>query len=125
MAVGTVFTNQGEDWACRCMAQTDTDDARYVGWGTGTTTPAKADTNLQTPAAEARVAGTVSVTGAGAAAKYQNVATLTSASSQTIQEVGNFETSGAGADIVIHCVHAPKALEINDQIIYTITLDPG
>jgi hypothetical protein len=125
MAVGTVFTNQGEDWACRCMAQTDADDGRYVGWGTGSTTPAKADTNLQTPAAEARVAGAVSTTGVGASAKYQNVATLTSASLQTIQEVGNFETSGATADIIIHCVHAAKALDIGDQIVYTITLDPG
>lgn len=36
-------------------------EPKYIGWGTGTATAAKADTGLKTPAAESRVAGTSSV----------------------------------------------------------------
>ena len=121
--MAVVLTNQGEEWACRCMAQTDADDAHFVGWGTGAGTAAKADTGLFTEASEARVVGTVSVQGTGAAAKYQVVGTLTADGAKTITNAGNFEAL-TGANIVVHGDHGGIALALGDRIEYTITIDP-
>lgn len=122
--MATVLTNQGEEWACRCMAQTDTDDGRYIHWGTGAGTAAKTDTDVFTPGSEARVAGTVSVNGSGAAAKYQVVGTLTADGAKTITNAGNFELS-TGANIIVHGDFTGIALALNDQIQFTITIDPS
>jgi len=122
--MATVLTNGGEDWACRCMAQTDTDDAHFIDWGTGAGTAAKTDTDVFTVGGEARAVGTVSVTGSGAAAKYQVVGTMTASAGKTITNAGNFELS-TGANIVVHGDFTGIVLATNDRIEFTITIDPS
>jgi hypothetical protein len=99
-------------------------DGHFVGWGTGGGTAAKGDTTLFTEAAEARAVGSVSTQGSGAAAKYQVVGTITSASAQTITNAGNFTASVAGV-LIVHGDFAGIPLAIGDAIQFTITLDPS
>jgi hypothetical protein len=98
-------------------------DGHFIGWGTGAGTAAKADTTLFTEAAEARAVGTVTTNGSGAAAKYQVVGTITSASAQTITNAGNLTAASAGT-LIVHGDFAGIALAIGDAITFTITLDP-
>ena len=93
---------------------------QHVGWGTGTDAAAAANTALQTPAAEARVSGTktlqtVTVTDD----TYQVVATITSASGQTISEVGLFDASTVG-NMYIRGVFTGVPLANGDSIQFTI-----
>lgn len=92
----------------------------YVGWGTGSTTAAKADTGLQTASAESRTSGTTSsVTTTNSGDTWQNVATITSLSGQTIQEVACFDASTSGT-CFMHATHGAQALLTGDAIQYTI-----
>jgi len=92
----------------------------WVGWGTGATTAAKADTGLQTASSEARVSGTTtSQTTTNTGDTWQNVATITSASAQTIQEVACFDAVSSGT-CFMHATHGAQTLAINDAIQYTI-----
>lgn len=120
-----VLTNRGEQWCAERLAGTNANDGHFVHWGTGAGTAAKGDTNVFTPGSEARVVGVVSVSGAGAAAKYQVVGTLTAAGPKTITNAGNFETGGATADIICHGDHTGIVLAAGDKIEYTITIDPS
>jgi|SRR5919109_3003928 hypothetical protein len=128
--MAVVLTELGEQWAAECMAQTNANDAHFIGWGTGAGTAAKANTDLFTPATEARVAGTVSVTGSGATAKYQVVGTLTADGAKTITNAGNWVGAGSGSPpsgggpLVVKGDHGGIALAENDRIEYTITIDP-
>ena len=90
-----------------------------IGWGTGAGTAAKGDTTLFTEAAEARVAVVASQPTAD---KNQWVATITSASAQTITNAGLFDAAAAG-NLIIHGDHTGIALAIGDKIEYTITLE--
>lgn len=122
--MATVLTNKGEQWACDRMSGVSALDGHFVAWGTGAGTAAKADTTLFTEAAEARVVGTVTTSGTGSAAKYQVTGTMTSASAQTITNAGNFDASTAG-NLIVHGDFTGIALAINDQIAFTITIDPS
>jgi hypothetical protein len=122
--MAAVLTNLGEEWAAGCLAQTNALDGHFGHWGTGAGTAAKGDTALFTAAAEARAAGTVTLTGTLAAAKWQNVFTLTSLSAQTITNAGCFDAVSAG-NLLIHFDHGNIVLAIGDQIQYTVTLDPA
>jgi hypothetical protein len=122
--MATVLTNVGEQWACDRMSGASALDAHFIGWGTGAGTAAKADTTLFTEAAEARVVGVVTTSGTGAAAKYQVVGTITSLSGQTITNAGNLTASTVGT-LVVHGDFAGIALLTNDQIQFTITIDPS
>lgn len=125
--MAVVLTNVGEQWACERMAGTGGGsalDGHYVAWGTGAGTAAKGDTTLSTEAAEARVAGTVSVQGTGASAVYQNVATITAAGTKTITNAGNFTASTSGT-LIIHGDHSGIGVDAGDSITYTLTLNPG
>jgi hypothetical protein len=122
--MATVLLNAGEEYVVDKLTETVQTQPQYIGWGTGAGTAAKADTDLFTPSAEARVAGTVSKQGTGSAAKWQNVATITSASVQTITNAAAFTASSAGT-CVIKGDHTGVALQIGDQITYTFTLDPS
>ena len=94
----------------------------YVGWGTGATAAAAGDTALETAAAEARVAGTqTQETTTVTDDTYQVVATLTSASSQTIREVGILSASTAGT-LLLHANHADTALANGEAIAYTLKI---
>lgn len=122
--LATVLTNLGEQWASDRMSGVSALNGSFIGWGTGAGTAAKADTVLFTEAAEARVSGTVTTNGTGAAAKYQVVGTLTSASVQTITNAGNFTASTAGV-LIVKGDFTGVALAINDQITFTVTIDPS
>jgi hypothetical protein len=125
-----VLTNVGEEFVVDKLAETVQTKPEYVGWGTGAGTAAKADTDVFTAAAEARVQGTTSKTGTGSTAKLQVVATLTSLSGQTITNAGLFTTAGSGSppsggSLIVKGDHSGVALATNDQIQYTFTLDPS
>ena len=122
--MATVLLNAGEEYVVDKLTETVQTKPEYIGWGTGAGTAAKGDTDLFTPAAEARVAAAVSKQGSGSAAKYQAVATLTSASVQTITNAAAFTASTVGT-CVIKGDHTGVALQIGDQITYTFTLDPS
>src|SRR5689334_20009490 len=106
MANGVVLTNNGEEWACERMAGVQgggsnnvaSNAGSHIGWGTGTTTPAKADTALGTESSDpaSRVATSVTVSGSGSSAKYSASATLPSTSTQAITECGLFSASTSG-----------------------------
>jgi hypothetical protein len=106
------------------MAQTNTNDGRYIDWGTGAGTAAKSDTDVFTAGGESRATGTVSVTGSGSTAKYQVVGTMTASGAKTITNAGNFETS-TGTTIIVHGDFSGIALGSGDSIEFTITIDPS
>jgi len=122
--MATVLTNSGEQWVCDALSAVVATTGQYIGWGTGAGTAAKGDTTLFTEASEARVAGTVTTNGTGASAKYQVVGTLTADGSKTITNAGNFPASSGGSPIV-KGDFTGIALALNDQIQFTITLDPS
>lgn len=119
-----VLTNAGEQWMCDRCSGVSALDGHFIGWGTGAGTAAKADTTLFTEASEARAAGTVSTQGSGAAAKYQVQGTITANGTKTITNVGNFDASTVGV-LIVHADFTGIVLNINDQIQFTITLDPS
>lgn len=124
--MASVLTNAGEEWAVDRMAGTNgpPTTATFVGWGTGAGTAAKADTTLFTEASEARVSGTLTKTGSGSTAQYNLVATITANGTKTITNVGNFTASTAGT-LVVHGDFTGQALNPNDSIQFTITIDPS
>lgn len=122
--MAVVLTNAGEEFTVDKLTETVQTKPEYIGWGTGAGTAAKADTDVFTPSAEARVQGTTSKQGTGSTAKLQNVGTMTSGSVQTITNGGLFTATTSGT-LVIHGDHTGVALQIGDQITYTFTLDPS
>lgn len=122
--MATVLTNGGEQWAAERMAGTNANTGQYIDWGTGAGTAAKADTDVFTAGGEARATGTVTVNGTGAAAKYQVVGTMTAGGAKTITNAGNFQQSTL-ANIIVHGDFTGIALALNDQIQFTITIDPS
>jgi len=122
--MATVLTNLGEQWVCDRASGVSALDGHFVGWGTGGGTAAKADTILFTEAAETRAVGIVTTQGAGAAAKYQVVGTITSLSVLAITNAGNFTASWAAVVIVLGDFTGIP-LAIGDAIQFTITLDPS
>lgn len=122
--MATVLTNVGEQFICDYLSAVVATAADYVHWGTGTTAAAKTDTALVTAASEARVQGTKSTNGTGAAAKYQVVGTLTADGAKTITEAGLFTALTAGT-LVIRGDFTGIALALNDRIEFTFTLDPS
>lgn len=124
MTKTTVLTNLGEAWCAGRLAGTETTTGKYLGWGTGEGTSAKADTTLFTEASEARVAATVTVEGTGSSAKYQVEGTLVSESDQLINNAGTFTASAAGT-LVMHMNWDGIDLNTDDSITFTFTIDPG
>jgi hypothetical protein len=94
-------------------------EPNFLGWGTGTTAAALANTALQTPSAEARVTGTSSnVTTNVTNDTYQVVGTITSASTQTISELGQFDAATVG-NMLAHWVFTGIPLNNLDSIQFT------
>jgi hypothetical protein len=125
--VASVLTNAGEDWVCQRLVGVGSlsgVDMHFLAWGTGAGTAAKADTTLFTEASESRVVATISVSGSGAAAKYQAVGTLTAAGAKTITNAGLFSASTSGT-LAVKWDHSGVALAIGEAIQYTVTLDPA
>lgn len=118
--LATVYTQDGEEQ----VTDFTTGDAAapanyYIGWGTGTTPAAKGDSALETPGAEARVIG---VETQPLADKAQWVATITSASTQTISECGLFDAITTG-NLFIHSVFTGIDVNNGDKIEFTVTLE--
>jgi hypothetical protein len=125
-----VLTETGEEWTVDKLNESVQTKAEYVGWGTGATVPTKGGTDISTPATEARVLGTSSKTGSLATAKLQVVATITANGTKTITNAGLFTTAGTGSppsggSLIVWGDHTGVALNANDQIQYTFTLDPA
>lgn len=119
--MANVITNVGKAYAANKISNgNNTSVANFIGWGTGAGTAAVADTALFTEAAEARVAGTQSrVTTTVTNDTAQVVGTLTSASGQTITNVGLFDASTAG-NMVEHSDFTGVPLLAGDSIQFTI-----
>jgi hypothetical protein len=128
--VAVVVTNAGEEYFVDKTNEAVQTKPEYIGWGTGAGTAAKADTDLFTPATEARVLGTTSKVGTGATAKFQVVGTLTADGTKSITNAGLFTAAGSGSPpsggtLVVKGDHASTALLLSDQIQYTWTIDPA
>lgn len=123
--MATIYTTVGEEEVVDIIdgsatAPTDLGTGNnFIGWGTGAGTAAKADTILFTEAAEARVGGTVSQS---TPSTNQWVATITSASGQTITNAGLFNTVTGGV-LVIHGDFTGIVLANGDKIEFTISLE--
>ena len=129
--MANVLTNLGEEWVVDKLMGSGgyTHAGAYVGWGTGAGTAAKADTSLFTestdPGSAARVSGTITKAGSGGStSKWQNVATLSATSTQTITNAGVFSTTGT-ATMFIKGDFTGIALVSGDSIQFTFTLDPA
>lgn len=73
-------------------------EPHFLQWGTGAGAGAAGSTTVSTPAAEARVSGTSSqVTTTQTNDTHQVVGTITSASGQTITNVGVLDAAGTGS----------------------------
>jgi hypothetical protein len=115
-----VFTSAGKAFVTDLVSKNSTAPTNYyIHWGTDGTTANKSNTALGTASAEARVTAVISNPSADIS---QFVATLTSGSTQTIQEAGLFDASTAGT-MVIRGDHAGVAVDNGDKITYTITLE--
>ncbi len=123
--MATVYTDAGEAKVVDIIDGTATSPTdlgtsnNFVGWGTGAGTAAKGDTTLFTEAAESRVGGTVSQPSADI---NQWVATITSASGQTITNAGVFDASTAG-NLIVKGDFTGIVLATNDKIEFTISLE--
>ena len=95
-------------------------EPKYLHWGTGTAAPADSNTGLQTPRAEARVAGMSSVVTTDTTNDtYRVVGTLTSNSAAAITEVGLFDDI-TGGNLFIRATFPAINLEEGDSIQFTI-----
>jgi hypothetical protein len=124
--VADVLTNNGEDWAAQRLAGSGAlsgNAGTHIGIGTSTTGAVKGDTALGTEV-ETRGATTVSVTGSGATAKYQAVATVAITATRAIAECGLFSASGAGT-MFTSSDFAVINLVNGDSLQITITIDPA
>lgn len=122
--MANVLTEEGEAWVAGRMTGDETLTGQYIHWGSGAGTAAKADTGLFTPESEARVAGTVSLTGTGASAKYQNVGTITASGTKTITNAGTFRAS-SGGNVLLKGDFSGIAVDSGDSIQFTFTYDPA
>jgi len=124
MAKVSVVTYVGEEWITDRMVGTSSLTGAWMGWGTGVGIAAKSDTTLFTESSEPRAFGTVSKVSNGATAKYKIEATFTADADKTITNIGNFTASTGGSPLVHSSFDGIVLLE-NDQITFTITLDPA
>ena len=114
--MATVLTSAGEAYIVDRIQATSSLQADKVGWGTGAGTAAKANTTLFTEAAEARVTATISQPTAD---KIRYVATITSASAQTITNAGNFDAT-SGGNLMVKGDFTGIVLANGDKIEFTI-----
>jgi len=125
MAQGQVFTQGGKDLAVnqldRNTAVAGASVTYFLAWGAGGTTPAVADTALETENAEARVAIDAGDMSQPLTDQVQWTETMTATGTRTVQEVGILSASTAGT-LYAHIVHGSLALESGDTVDYTIRL---
>lgn len=113
-----IYTDAGEDLTADIMDGTSSVPTWKAAWGTGAGTAAKGDTTLFTEAAEARVNTTQSQP---ASNQNQFLATITSASAQTITNAGVFDAASAG-NVMLHSDFGGIVLANGDKIEFTFQL---
>jgi hypothetical protein len=114
-----VLTTAGKGYITSVLASSN---AKYVAWGTGTTTAAAADTTIESESAETRVSGTQSQqTTTTTNDTYRVVAQITSASGQTIGNAGVLTASSSGT-LVLHSNFTGVPLVSGDAITFTFNL---
>ena len=119
-----LITNAGHAIVTNRIKNGDTGatEPNFLAWGTGATAEAAGDTALETPAAEARVAGTSSrVTTAETDDTYEVTGTITSGSTQTISEVGLFDAS-SGGNLYMRDAFTGVELNNGESITFTISV---
>ena len=117
MATVVKIVATGREIAARRLKSLGTEPNRGH-WGTGTTAPVDANTTLETPSAEAKVAGTSTiVTTTTTGDTFRVVVTLTSASTQTITEAGLFDSADA---MYLRATFTGIPVESGDAIQFTI-----
>ena len=107
-----IVTNGGDDWMLQNAIASAT---LYIGWGTGAG-PTKSSTGLTTPASEARVQATVTHT----TGQVVISGSITSASSQTITELGIFTASTGGTMIAGGTLS--QTVAVGGGITFTLTI---
>jgi len=122
--VATVVTTVGKTWIRDKLLESVSTAAKWLGWGTGGGTAAAGDTDLFTPATEAR---TVGVESSQSTDTYRVVGTLTADGTKTITNAGTFNAVGSGSPpsgggLVVHGDHTGIALLAGDSIQYTIDI---
>lgn len=121
--MANIYTSKGEEVVVDAI---EAGLACFIGWGTGAGTAAKGDTDLFTPATEARVSATESQPTAD---KNQWVGTITcSGAGKTITNAGLFDAAGSGSppsggNLIVHGDFTGIVLNIGDSIEFTITLE--
>ena len=94
----------------------------YIGWGTGAGTSAVTDTTLFTEVTAERAASTPTITTTSVTNDtWQNVATLTSVSGETITNGGLFDASSTG-NLYVKGDFSGVVLNAGDKIQFTITI---
>jgi len=118
MANGQVVTNAGRAIVSNLVSGLGGTVPKWLGWGTGTTTPVAADTALQTPSAEARTVGVPTRTTTTVANDTVTITgTITSASTQAITELGVFDALVAG-NLFAHAVFSALNLVPGDGLLF-------
>lgn len=119
--MATVFADAGK--AALTAFLKNSSVAKYIAWGTGGGTAAVGDTTLFSEAAESRVTGTqTQQTTSVANDTYQVQGTMTcSGSGKTITNAGLFDAV-SGVTLWIKGDFTGIALNVNDQIQFTFTL---
>ena len=118
--MATVYTSAGEALVVDILDETTVCPVDwFVAWGTGGGGAVKGDTTLTTESAETRLAGAATQPSADI---NQWVATLTSLSTQTIDEAGLFSLV-TGGTMLIRGDFTGIALTTDDKIEFTITLE--
>ena len=124
MADVTVLTTVGEEVIVEALAGLASGvQIKFIDWGEGATTAAKAATVIETPAA--RAARATGVITHDTASIYQVVGTLTATEDQTsdtIKNAGVFNDVTAGT-LVIYSSFTGIPLAIGDSIQFTFTLE--
>lgn len=119
--MATVFTDAGKAALTAILKNSST--VKYVAWGTGVGTALVGDTTLYTEASESRQIGTQTQQQTSVANDtYQVVGTMTCAGAgKTITNAGLFDAS-SGVTLWIKGDFTGIALNVNDQIQFTFTL---
>lgn len=120
-----VLTTVGKQWIVDVLDGTVAVTADFIGWGTGAGTAAVGDTDLFTPATEARVSATRTQP---AADTIRWVAQITADGTKTITNAGVFDGAGTGSPpsggtpLIAHGDFTGVALVAGDKIEFTANL---
>jgi len=119
MAAADVFTTAGKGFVTSTLTGTT---AKYVAWGTGTSTAVVGDTTIETESSESRTSGTQSQqTTTVTNDTYRVVGTITSTQTQTIANAGVLTASTSGT-LVLHSSFTGVPLVSGDSIAFTFNL---